>query len=123
MALLNDTDLAFAGIADQAAALRARSIGARELTQLYLDRIERLDGTINAYRTVRKEAALQEAGAAQARLDAGEETPLLGVPIAVKDNMDVAGEATLHGLARNGEPKQADSAVVTRLKKAGAVVI
>jgi amidase len=123
MALLNDTDLAFAGVAEQAAALRSRSVSAPELTQLYLDRIERIDPEINAYRVVRKDAALKEAEAAQARLDAGEETPLLGVPVAVKDNMDIAGETTLHGLAANGEPKQADAAVVARLKAAGAVVL
>jgi amidase len=96
--MLTDTDeLPYAGAARQAALLRAGEIAAPELTQLHLDRIDRLDGELNAFRIVRAERALEEAGMAQERLRAGDEAPLLGVPIAAKDNMDVAGELTTHG--------------------------
>ena len=60
------TDLAFAGIARQLELLDAGEVGSRELTQLYLDRIERIDPQLNAYRRVLGESALAEADAADA---------------------------------------------------------
>ena len=65
--------------------LQAREISSRELTQLYLDRIERLDPQLNSFITVTAEQALAQADAADARLAKGEQSPLLGVPIAQKD--------------------------------------
>jgi amidase len=107
--MLTDTDeLHYAGAARQAELLRAREIAAPELTELHLDRIDRLDGELNAFRIVRAEGALEEARMAQERLSAGDEAPLLGVPIAVKDNMDVAGELTTHGTGLVTEPATAD---------------
>src|SRR5688572_8626438 len=70
-------DLAFAGAARQAEMLRARETSSRDLVTLYLERIERLDPQLNSYRVVFGEQALAEAEQAQARLDAGETTPLL----------------------------------------------
>ena len=107
-------DLAYAGVAQQAELVRSGAVSARELVELSLERIERLDPSLNAFRVVRAERARAEADAAQARLDAGEAAPLLGVPIAVKDNMDVAGEATTHGTGVAGEPAAADCEVVRR---------
>jgi amidase len=66
---------------------------------------------------------LAEADAALARLRAGERHPLLGIPIAVKDNVDLAGEVTTHGSGAPREPAVADSEVVRRLRAAGAVVL
>lgn len=57
--------------------LQAREISSRELTQLYLDRIERLDSQLNSFITVTAESALAQAEAADARLANGEQTPLL----------------------------------------------
>ena len=117
------TDLPFVGVARQAELVRAGAVCAHELVELSLARIERLDSTLNAFRVVRAEGALAEADAAQARLAAGEVAPLLGVPIAVKDNMDVAGELTPHGTGVVDEPAAGDCEVVRRLRAAGAIVI
>ena len=103
--------------------LRAGEISARELTELYLARIEQLDPRLNAFRTVLAEQAMIEADRAQERLRAGEQTPLLGVPVAVKDNVDVAGELTTHGTGAVTKPAAADSEMVHRLRSAGAVIV
>jgi amidase len=118
-----DADLAFAGAARQAEAVRAGEVSARELAELCLDRIGRLDPELNAFRVVMAERALAEADQADARRSSDEDRPLLGVPIAVKDNHDVAGETTEMGTAATGGPATADSELVRRLRAAGAVVI
>jgi amidase len=116
-------DHAFIGVAAQAELVRAGELSAPELTELALARIERLDGELNAFRVVRAEHALEEARLAQERVRAGDAAPLLGVPIAVKDNVDVAGELTTHGTGVVPEPAAADSEVVRRLRAAGAVIV
>jgi len=93
---MND-DLAFAGAAQQAELVRAGQLSPTELVQGALDRIERLDPQLNAFRVVLAERALAEAQQAEARLRGGDERPLLGVPIAIKDSADLAGELTAHG--------------------------
>src|ERR687895_1487731 len=115
-------ELAFAGAARQADLIRRGEVSARELVELYLDRIERLDPLLNAYRVVFRERALAEANQADARARAGDRRPLLGVPIAIKDDCDVAGEATAFGLLPNGAAP-ADAEVVRRLRSAGAVIV
>lgn len=90
---------------------------------LYLDRIARLDPELNAFRVVFAERARAEAKQADARHKAGEQRPLLGVPVAVKDNVHVGGEVTAMGSNAFGEPAAADAEVVTRLRAAGAIVI
>src|SRR5215211_7940158 len=116
-------EVAFAGMAGQAELVRAGHVSARELVGLYLERIERLDPSLNAYRVVLGERALAEADAADRRRTAGEEAPLLGVPIAVKDSQDVAGELTTHGTAAVDRPAAGDCEMVRRLRAAGAIVI
>jgi len=56
-------------------------------------------------------------------LDAGERLPLLGVPIAIKDDVDVAGEMTTYGTAAHGPARSQDAEVVRRLRDTGAVII
>src|ERR1700746_2302800 len=90
-------DLAFAGAAEQARMLADREVTAPELLEIYLERIARLDSQLRSYRVVLTDKARDEAYAAQDRLDAGERLPLLGVPIAIKDDVDVAGEVTTYG--------------------------
>jgi amidase len=116
-------DLAFAGAAEQARMLAAGTITAPALLEVYLDRIARLDCTLRAYRVVLAETARAEALAAQARLDAGERLPLLGVPIAIKDDVDVAGEVTTYGSRAHGPARTQDAEVVRRLRAAGAVIL
>jgi amidase len=116
-------DLAFAGVARQGELLRAGVITPRQLVECYLERIERLNPRLNAFVSVRAEAALAEADAALARLDAGESGPLLGIPVAVKDNVDIAGEFTGHGTSANQTPATSDAEVVRRLRAAGAPIL
>ncbi len=120
---MDPLDLAYAGIAQQAALVRAGEVSPIELVELHLRRIERLEPRLNAFRIVFAERALAEARQAEGRRGAGDERPLLGVPVAIKDNMDVAGEHTTMGSHAYGGPAQADAEVVRRLKAAGAIVI
>lgn len=123
---MDTTDLAFAGIARQAEAIAAGEVSSRELVELYLGRIERYNPQLNAFRIVFAQRALMEADQADARRRAGSppaERPLLGVPIAVKDEFDVAGEVTTFGTNAYGEPAREDSEIVRRVRAAGAVII
>jgi amidase len=118
-----DEDLAFAGVARLGELLGAGQVTPRELAEFYLARIERLNPALRAFISVRAEPALAEADAALARLRAGERSPLLGMPVAVKDNVDLSGEVTTHGAGGNPPPATADSEVVRRLRNAGAVIL
>ncbi|HBG17489.1 MAG TPA: Asp-tRNA(Asn)/Glu-tRNA(Gln) amidotransferase GatCAB subunit A, partial [Firmicutes bacterium] len=105
--------------------LDAGEISAVELTSLFLDRITQLNPELNAFITVTGEEALHSAQEADTRLASGEGiTPLTGIPIAVKDNICTKGVRTTCGskLLENYLPVY-DATVVTKLKKAGAVLI
>ena len=118
------TELAYAGIARQAELIAAGEVSSRELVDLYLERIARYNPRLNAFRVVFAERARMEADQADARRGAGDsKRPLLGVPIAVKDEFDVAGEVTTFGTNAYGEPAREDSEIVRRARAAGAVVI
>ncbi len=99
------------------------TVTAPELLELYLERIARVDRELRSFRVVLTDSARQEAGVAQDRLDAGERLPLLGVPIAIKDDVDVAGEVTTYGTAAHGPARAQDAEVVRRLREAGAVIL
>ena len=116
-------ELAFAGVVRQAELIRSGEVSSRELVELYLERIERLDPELNAFRKVMAERALVDAQQADGRRGAGDERPLLGVPIAVKDVEDVTGEVTRWGTDAFTTPAAQDSELVRRLRAAGAVVI
>ena len=116
-------ELAFAGVVRQAELIRAGEVLSRELVELYLERIERLDPELNAFRKVMPERALVDAQQADGRHGAGDDRPLLGVPIAVKDTEDFGGELTTWGTAAHGGPAQRDNDFVARLRAAGAVII
>jgi len=110
-------------IAALAARLKAGELSPREAVQSYLDRIEELDGEINSYISVRAEEALAEADALAA--DPGPKGPLWGVPVAVKDVIDVAGTVTTaHSFVLEDAPPAArDACAVERLRAAGAILL
>ncbi|MBD0839843.1 amidase [Streptomyces sp. TRM68416] len=112
-----------AGLAESARALAAGEVTSRALVEQALARIEATQGTLNAFRIVRAEAALAEADAADRELASGTRTPLLGVPVAVKDDMDVAGEPTAFGCPGEFPPVAEDGEAVRRLRAAGAVIV
>src|SRR6202011_2587215 len=85
---------AFTGLRGQADLLARGEVSARELLERSLDVAQRTSASLNAFRCLRAEAARGEADEADGRLRAGERGPLLGVPVAVKDDVDVAGEST-----------------------------
>ncbi|MBV9321882.1 MAG: amidase, partial [Mycobacterium sp.] len=103
--------------------LAAGTITAPALLEVYLERIARLDPRLRSYRVVLADTARAEAAAAQRRLDAGERLPLLGVPIAIKDDVDIAGQTTTFGTSAHGPAATRDAEVVQRLRDAGAVII
>src|SRR4051812_28990423 len=116
-------DVAFAGAARIAEMVRAKEVSPSELVEVYLDRIARLEPELNAYRVVLAEGARADAKRAEERLANGEDAPLLGVPVAIKDNVDYAGEVTTHGTAAYGDPATEDGLVVRRLREAGATIL
>ena len=113
-------DLAFTPITRQAELVRSGEIAPRELVETYLERIERLDPPLNAFRVVMAERALVEAQQAEARRRQSDERPLLGVPVAIKDDCEVAGEVTAHGSNAFDGAAPADAEVVRRQRAAGA---
>jgi aspartyl-tRNA(Asn)/glutamyl-tRNA(Gln) amidotransferase subunit A len=119
------TELYYLTIAEAADLLRQRKISSRELTEATLNRIEHVDPRVRAFLTVTTDAALAQADAADQRLAndrAG--SPLLGVPVAVKDVLSTAGVRTSCGskMLENYVPPF-DATVVRRLSEAGAVMV
>ncbi|MER5795796.1 amidase [Streptomyces sp. NPDC001980] len=112
-----------AGLAECVRALAAGELTSRQLTEESLARIEATQGSLNAFRIVRRTAALAEADAADRELAAGVRRPLLGVPVAVKDDTDVAGEPTAFGCPGEFPPVAEDGEAVRRLRAAGAVIV
>lgn len=112
-----------AGLAETARALADGTITSRALVEQTLARIETSQGALNAFRIVRTQAALAEAETADAQLATGTRKPLLGVPVAVKDDMDVAGEPTAFGCQGEFPAVARDGEAVRRLRAAGAVIV
>jgi amidase len=106
-----------------AEAVRAGTVTPQEVAGQHLDQIDRLDGRVGAFVRVRHERALAEAEQVAARSDLTT-LPLAGVPVAVKDNIQVAGEPTRYGATVTPDQLAPhDHEVVRRLRAAGAVVI
>ncbi len=119
-ATLQLTNLTAAAIADD---VRAGRISPTDSVRASLERIAELDARVGAFVRVRADAALAEAEALARREDL-HALPLAGVPVAVKDNVAVAGEPLGHGARRAPrDPAPADHPVVARLREAGAVVV
>jgi amidase len=119
---LTEEDIAYAGVAGQRELLRQGTVTSVRLLEISLARIERLDRQLNAFRTLFS-TARAEAEAADAALARGDERPLLGVPVAVKDYVAVAGHAPAQGTGSPERVAAADAEVVRRLRAAGAVIV
>jgi amidase len=114
------TALTAVGIAAQ---VRARTVSAEAVVRAHLDVIAQRDGALHALQLVRSERAVTEARAVDARADLAE-LPLAGVPVVIKDTIDLAGEPTRNGSAgTSSQPAEVDDALVTRLRAAGAIPI
>lgn len=116
-------ELLWAGADAQAVALREGRITAPDLLEAVLARVASTAPQLNAFRVVMADSARAEARAAQARLDAGETTPLLGVPVAIKDDQDVGGDVSPAGGRPQFGPVEEDGIMVRRLRAAGAVIV
>jgi amidase len=109
---------------EQLRALRSREISATELTRHYLDRIERLGPDLGAFVTVTADLALDEAARADAQRAAGEDRPLLGLPLGIKDLHPTAGVRTTMGSAVFADTVPTEDAwTVGLLRQAGAVLV
>jgi amidase len=106
-----------------AAAVRGGQAAPTEVLEEHLERIAALDGRLGAFRVLRTEEVRAEAKALEDRGDlAG--LPLAGVPVAIKDNVDLAGAPTRNGSAATSpEPAAADDELVRRLRQAGALPV
>ncbi|KRV50001.1 hypothetical protein AQ490_18215 [Wenjunlia vitaminophila] len=103
--------------------LERGELSCRELVELTLRRIGAADRELNAFRVVNAYAALAAADAADRARARGDHRALLGIPIAVKDDTDVAGESTTHGTSVRPVPAARDAHLVARLRQAGAVIV
>jgi amidase len=107
----------------QVAQLAAGEATSSDLVKTALERAREVQLKLNPFRVLLEEKATAEAAKADERLARGERLPLLGVPVAIKDDSDLEGETTAFGCAGDFTPKVADCEAVRRLRAAGAVVI
>ncbi|UQX13057.1 amidase [Candidatus Mycobacterium methanotrophicum] len=113
----------FPTLTDQLYQLASGEVTSGELVRRSLHAIDVSQSTLNAFRVVLTKTALADAAAADRRRAAGDQAPLLGVPIAVEDDTDIAGVATFFGTSGHVRPAAQDAEVVRRLKAAGAVIV
>ena len=116
-------DLAFAGLGGQARLLAGGEVSSRELVELALERIEATQDTLNCFRVLCVEEAMNEAAAADASRGDGSSRSLLGVPVAIKDDVDLKGHSTPFGCGGDYKIAKEDAEMVRRLRRAGAVII
>ncbi|MDE0331576.1 MAG: Asp-tRNA(Asn)/Glu-tRNA(Gln) amidotransferase subunit GatA [Nitrospinae bacterium] len=118
-------ELLYLGITEILENLRAKEFSAEELTCAYLERIQETERRVHAYLSVLGDEAISVARAADRKIRAGDhDSPLLGIPVAVKDLLCMNGVKTTCAsrILENFEAPY-DATVVTRLKDAGAVIL
>lgn len=122
---MNVTDVLFAPAAEIARLVGGGDVSARAVTEAFLARVEAVAPTLNCFITVMAGAVLEQAQRVDAAIRAGMAPgPLAGVPIGIKDIVDVAGVPTTAGAHRRFHSyPHVDAPVVTRLRNAGAVII
>lgn len=120
---MKDSDMRYTTATEQLAALKAGQTSSLELVKTTLERIEQLNPSINAVVVKDSEKAEAAAVAADKARQAGDDRPLLGLPLTVKEAFDVEGLCTSWGLPGQHKPAQDDAVVVKRLKSAGAIIL
>jgi aspartyl-tRNA(Asn)/glutamyl-tRNA(Gln) amidotransferase subunit A len=118
-------DPAESTLANASAAIRARAISPTELTQVCLNRIQKLNPAVNAFITVMEKEALAQARELEKDLTRGKwRGPMHGIPVALKDLIDTAGTRTTAASAVFADRVPVEDAeVVKRLKSAGAILL
>ena len=118
------TELTSLTISQALELMRAGDISARELTEAHLQRIEAIDPSIGAYLAVTADLAREQAAAADEARASGDDRPLLGIPIALKDVLSTRGiETTCGSRILKGYKPIYDATTVARLREAGAVML
>ncbi len=122
---MSPDDLCFAPATQLAAWVRAKQVSPTEIARAVLDRIDRLDASVNAFANLTPDLALEMAEKAEKAVVRGEATGVLhGVPVTIKDLFDLEGFPTQRGsFSQAGHMADSDSPVVQRLKTAGAVIV
>ena len=115
----------YASVSEVAALIRSGDVLSFELTQLMLDRIEKMNSLLNAFITVTAESALKQAVKADSELaDGRDRGPLHGIPVAIKDLIDTQGVLTTGGSKHyENRVPESDATVVARLREAGTVML
>jgi aspartyl-tRNA(Asn)/glutamyl-tRNA(Gln) amidotransferase subunit A len=123
--MASSRDLHLISIAEAGRKLRSKEVTSTQLTELMLDRIDRLDGKLHAYGTVTRDVALQQAKAMDAELASGKDRgPLHGIPIGIKDLYDTAGILTTgNSRAYKDRIPSEDATVTAMLRDAGTVLL
>ena len=121
----SEEDLAFLPVHRLSALIRTRQVSSSELTEVYLDRLKRLDPVLLCAVTILEGRAREEARQADLELAVGDwRGPLHGIPYGIKDLFAVAGTRTTWGSAEfSGQFTRFDSEVAVRLREAGAVLL
>jgi aspartyl-tRNA(Asn)/glutamyl-tRNA(Gln) amidotransferase subunit A len=120
---ITDLDMRRASLCQLLHWLAAGRVQPETLAEVYQDAIERINPQLNAYLDVMPGLVQEQARAAQHRRRDGVIGRLDGIPVALKDNFDVAGWPTRAGLAGRTQPAQDDAHVVSRLRASGAVLL
>jgi aspartyl-tRNA(Asn)/glutamyl-tRNA(Gln) amidotransferase subunit A len=118
------TDLTFLPMTELSRRIEAGLLDPRDLLRAYVERAEGVGRSLNCYVALLAKSAVAEAELAAGRATRKERlSPLDGIPIAVKDNIDVAGVPTTNGFGGAHHPAIADAVVIRRLRAAGAVIL
>ena len=122
---MSDTDLAFLPATELRKKIVSKEVSPVEVTRLYLDRIEKFDGKLNAYLTVTDELAMEQARSAEAAVMKGDRLgPLHGIPTSIKDLESTEGIRFTGGsLMYQDRIGSFDTIVVERVKRAGAIIL
>src|ERR1700724_3334836 len=118
-------DLSALSLAQASARIRARTVSPVQLTEACLARIQTYNPKLNAFITVLRSQALAQAHELESEQRAGKlRSPLHGIPIALKDNIDTAGiRTTAASAVFDDRVPERDAEVTRRLKEAGAVFV